>query len=192
MFAMQYLLNNNMIEGKVWAHDLDLWQVVPLDEDPEFKDVGISTYSKPKFNGGSVFYKPSAKDIVNETIEEIIKVHSEKEEPIIERVFKSDKYKNRVTVMNTRWNQGASGFRERFERAKKPVIGCHTHLSNRISWDSFFRNRNRLDSVPTTRRLYELALKYFGDEIKHFTYHGERGYDGGYEPPECVLKQWGV
>jgi len=70
MFGMKYLFDNNMANDVIWAHDLDAWQNVPFTC-PEFKDVGITTYSTPKYNGGSIFWRKEAKDIVNKVVEEI-------------------------------------------------------------------------------------------------------------------------
>lgn len=186
-FAVHELFKRNLVNETLWSHDLDLWQAVPLTEEPDILDAGISTYSSSKFNGGSVFYKPSAKDIVEETVNVIVNGKEQKEEPTINTVFKSDKFKDRVTVMNTRFNVGCSGFVERYNRSVKPVVGVHFHPTNRIAYDTMCRDRNLLGEVPVTQNLHNLFLKYFGDSIKRFTYHEEeRGYTGDWNIPECI------
>ena len=54
MFGMKFLLDNQMVNDIIWAHDLDAWQNVSF-QPPLFQDVGIACYSNSKFNGGSIF-----------------------------------------------------------------------------------------------------------------------------------------
>jgi len=96
MFGMKYLFDNNLIDENIWAHDLDAWQNVPFFC-PEFEDVGIACYSTSKYNGGSIFWSPSSKDIVNKIVDEINNKEEQKEEPTLNRILKCIEYKNRVT-----------------------------------------------------------------------------------------------
>ena len=144
----------------IWAHDLDCWQTVPIEE-PLFADVGLCNYSRPKFNGGSVFWRPWASDIVLKIIEIIEYEKSPKEEPILSRVLKLPEFQNRVTVLNSTWNVGCSGFKDRFSGAERPVKVCHFHPCNRIAWDTHVRDRNRLGSSPVPERLRNLLVKWF-------------------------------
>lgn len=187
-FVAQQLYATGVLKEDAWFHDLDLWQVTEFQV-PEFKEVGISTYSRPKYNGGSLFYKVGALDIITTIWNTIIKNAERKEEPTINKVLKSDEYKDRVTVLNNRFNVGCSGFAERFNRSEKPVIGCHFHPTNRIAWDTHCRDRNRLGAVPVTERLYKLFIEHFGYIIKDFKYdESERGYPGNYKPPLKLAK----
>ena len=72
MFAVEFVLDNKLHDGVCWAKDLDTWPNYMFDE-PEIKDVGITTYSSKKLNGGSVFWKSSSFDIVKHVIGEINK-----------------------------------------------------------------------------------------------------------------------
>ena len=54
------------VNYELWIHDLDSWRNSWFDY-PHFKDVSIceySEYDRSKFNSGSVFYEPTARDIV--------------------------------------------------------------------------------------------------------------------------------
>lgn len=182
MFAVRDLIR--MGENDViWAHDLDAWQTVPFDE-PEFKDVGLTLYSRPKYNGGSVFWRPSALDII-EVITTVLEVAElSREEPTINKVLKSPPYQDRVTTVENGFNVGCSGFKERCDRSEKPIKVCHFHPHNRIAWDTHVRDRNRLGFSTVPDRLMTIMLEFFGEKIKTYTYpEGERGYDGDWQRP---------
>jgi len=160
MFTIKWLYENNIIDDTIWAHDLDAWQNDPFYE-PEFKDVGVSTYSRPKFNGGSIFIKPSALDIINEIINNIITNNEDREEPTINEILKSNKYKDRVTVLNNTYNVGCSGYKERYERSSKPIKVCHFNPLNRLAWWTFVGDRHKLGQAASDR-LASLLTKKFG------------------------------
>ena len=173
MFALRELFKAHMIDEVVWMHDLDAWQCVEIEQ-PTFADIGVASYSRPKFNGGSVFVRDTTADIIFKICDEI-EIHKEqKEEPTLDKVLKSDEYRNRVTVLNSTWNVGCSGYVQRWYYADKPIRVVHFHPSNRIAWDTHTRNRNGI-SVDATipDRLRQLMLKYYGDTINKFTYEGE-------------------
>ena len=77
MFGIQYCFNKLGVDDIIWAHDFDAWQGAYFDEydlhcdinknhiDFGLYDVGATYYSRPKFNGGSIFWKPSSIDIID-------------------------------------------------------------------------------------------------------------------------------
>lgn len=160
MFGMKYLFDNNMIDDVIWAHDLDAWQNVSF-YCPEFKDVGIACYSNPKYNGGSVFWRKSSKDIVYKIVEEIENNKANKEEPILNKILKSKKYKDRVTNVNNSFNVGCSGYVKRWNRSIKPIRVCHFHPYNNIAWETHALDRNGLDTKGISGRLEHLLRKYY-------------------------------
>ncbi len=142
----------------VWAKDVDTWQTVWFDP-PEMKDVGITTYSRPKLNGGSVFWRPGASDIAEVVVGKLNE--AEREEPTLNKVLNSKKYKDRVTVLNTTYNVGCSGFVPRYERGEKPIKVCHFHPTNKIAWETHALDRNGLDAGPIPPRLEQLIRGYY-------------------------------
>ncbi|MHA2009896.1 MAG: hypothetical protein ACXADW_10880, partial [Candidatus Hodarchaeales archaeon] len=160
MFALKWAFENGLISEPIWAHDLDAWQNWTF-EWPEFKDVGIARYSNSKYNGGSVFWKPSAKDIVDEIVKIIEKDKLGREEPTLNGVFRSDAYKDRVTVVNNTFNVGCSGFVKRYERSSKPIRCLHFHPYNRIAWETHALDRNKLGEVAISIRLERLLRKHY-------------------------------
>lgn len=159
LFGLQWLMQKSL-DSVYWTHDLDCWQNVEF-ECPEFKDVGISQYSTPRFNGGSVFWRDSGRDIVGTVIDAIIKEKSQKEEPILNKVLKDKKYMPRVTILNSTYNIGCSGFVKRYERATKPICVSHFHPTNRIAWDTHALDRNRLGQKSIADRLERLIRSFY-------------------------------
>jgi hypothetical protein len=158
MFGLQWAFDNGLIPDVVWASDLDAWQSVSFKE-PKFKDVGITTYSTTKFNGGSVFWRKSAKDIIDHVVT-VIAAGENKEEPTLNKLLKSD-YKDRTTVVDTSFNVGCSGFIPRLYRAVKPIRVCHLNPLNRIAWETHRLDRNGMGLVSVSSRLELLLRKYY-------------------------------
>lgn len=161
MFGLKYLFENNLIEDDViWAHDLDAWQNVPFSC-PDFKDVGIACYSNSKFNGGSVFWRKSSKDIINVIVEEITSNSESREEPTLNKILKSKTYEERITTLNNTFNVGCSGYAKRWERSLKPIRVCHFHPYNGTAWETHALDRNGLNVKGISDRLEILLRKYY-------------------------------
>jgi len=175
-FAMRELFKAGMVTDNIWIHDLDAWQCVPFKM-PKIKDVGIANYSRPKYNGGSVFYTPNSQDIVESICSMIESTEDIREEPAITHILKKE-YPDRTTEVDYGFNLGCSGFRDRYSRAEKPIKVVHFHPSNRMAWDTHVRNRNNISedaSIP--KRLKDLFLRYWGDLIRGYTYE-DTAYGG--------------
>lgn len=168
LFALRELFNRNLIQSSTWIHDLDVWQVMDFDE-PKFKDIGLCEYSRPKFNGGSLFIKPEAKDIVLDICDHLEKNSQNREEPTLD-LFLRNTYKDRTTKLNSTYNIGCSGFVERVKRAEKPIKVVHFHPTNRLAWDSFCRDRNNTKVIPVTHRLKKLFVEFYQKEIDSFRF----------------------
>jgi hypothetical protein len=159
MFSLEFVLDNGLIDDDViWAKDLDTWPNYFFDA-PKMKEVGITTYSTPKLNGGSVFWRSSAIDIVKHVIAEINK-GEEKEEPTLNRLLKSE-YRHRITILNTTYNVGSSGFFPRAYMADKPIKVCHFNPTNRIAWETHRLNRDGMNIVSVSSRLEMVLRKYY-------------------------------
>jgi hypothetical protein len=143
----------------VWAHDLDAWQNYAFTS-PWFRDLGLSHYSQPKFNGGSIFCRRSAGDMIRAVVDEIMATADDREEPAINCVLRSPVYQNRVTVLNSTFNLGCSGFVERYQRSLKPILVSHFHPTNRLAWDTHVNDRNGCGRSASPR-LVDLLVRRF-------------------------------
>jgi len=71
LLVIDYMFDHEMIDDKCWFHDLDAFQLQPFAEgepDLEGKDMGFATYNSDtyltRWNAGSFFFEPSAKDMI--------------------------------------------------------------------------------------------------------------------------------
>ncbi|MEQ8789848.1 MAG: hypothetical protein RIC55_26375 [Pirellulaceae bacterium] len=160
LYAVRWCLRERLVEGAVWAHDLDCWQNMWFDA-PEFADVGACHYSQPKFNGGSVFWRPRAVDILDEIIGRLDRDAADREEPTLDRVFKQRNFARRVTILNSTYNLGCSGFQVRLDRSRRPVRVCHFHPTNRIAWETHALDRNGLGERSVAPRLERVLRRWY-------------------------------
>jgi len=161
MFALSWLFNNTRIDETIWVADIDCWQNVFFNEPIFTGNVGACHYSTPKWNGGSIFWKPEARDIVNKIVGILTENHSKNEEPTLNMIFKSEEYRDRISLLNSTYNVGCSGFAERFTRSDKPIKIVHFHPANSIAWEIHALNRDGVGAIAVTVRLERLLRKYF-------------------------------
>jgi len=163
MWGMKWLFDNGRMDDIIFSSDLDCWQNAWFDC-PEFEtDVGACQYSNPKFNGGSIFWRPNSRDIVNEIVEVLTKEKAKSEEPTLNKIFKSEKYKDRISILNSTFNVGCSGFAPRYERSIKPVRVCHFHPQNSVAWEIHALDRDGVGEIAVTVRLERLLRRYYSD-----------------------------
>jgi hypothetical protein len=161
MFALEYLFSLGLIRGNEvwWAHDLDAWQNVWFDE-PELADIGLTEYSTPNFNGGSVFLRAAARDLVSAITEYICRGRIPREEPAIDFILRLPANTSRVTVLNSTYNVGCSAFAVRYQRSLQPVRVSHFHPSG-ISWRTHVWGCNKIEKPSVSPRLVDLLVRRF-------------------------------
>ena len=154
MYGVRQVLEDEV----VWSHDLDAWQNYWFDC-PEFKDVGAGTYNYRKFNGGSIFWRPSGKDLMDKIIDMLESETATYEENVLNRVFKANP--KRVTMLNFTYNVGCSNYRQRWNDSNKPVKVLHFHPYNRIAWETQALDRCEMGHKGIGDRLESLLRKYY-------------------------------
>lgn len=155
MYGVRYALKEC---DSLWAHDLDAWQNVWFDF-PGMLDVGAATYDDHKFNGGSVFWKKSAMDLVDEIIGMLEEEEATYEENVLNRVLKRNG--DRVTKLNSTYNVGCSNYRKRWANSDKPIKVAHFHPYNRIAWETHALDRCKLGVKGITDRLERLLRNHY-------------------------------
>jgi hypothetical protein len=174
LFAMREIFKLNMVDDNIWIHDLDAWQN-DVFEFPDIEYCGLCEYSKPKFNGGSMFYTPKAKNIIFALCEYLEKNNQAREEPTLDKILRNE-FKKETVILNSSYNVGCSGFKKRYDKAIKPIKVIHGHLgNNRLSWDTHVRGRNGPEYVSCSDRLKKLIINYYDDKIKTFKYEDDIG-----------------
>jgi len=161
VFAMVKLFEAGLINENSWLHDLDLWQTCKFDFPKEIADVGMTRYIG-RWQGGSVFLRPTSKNIFVRITERIRQEKSRKEEPIIKLVFKEEEYKTRVTKIDNSYNVGATGFEKRYQKSEKPVKAIHMHPHRGTDYHRNIAGMNRLGVKTVDDNLLNLFSKYFG------------------------------
>ena len=157
MYGVRYALQQC---DSLWAHDLDAWQNIWFDL-PEMKDVGGATYNDHKYNGGSIFWKKSAVDIVDKIIGMLEEEEATYEENVLNRVFKKNK---RVTKLNFTYNVGCSNYRQRWGESDKvdgQIKVAHFHPYNRIAWETHALDRCQLGVKGISDRLESLLRNHY-------------------------------
>lgn len=155
VFGLQWIFQNTDIDDIFWLHDLDAWQNHPFYP-PEFESAAFSPYSRlSKINGGSQFWKRDGAKLLDSICSEILKKSSNKEEPVIQNLCYG---RDDVTILNSTFNVGCSGYVERFQSAIKPILVSHLHPTNRIAWQTHRLDRDGRGYVSVSKGL-ELVLR---------------------------------
>lgn len=162
MFALEHLFQLDLIrDGEIWwAHDLDAWQNHWF-EPPEIADIALAEYSRPTFNGGSVFLRSTARDLVGEITAHIRGHGMEREEPAIDRILRAPRHASRVTVLNSTYNVGCSAYAIRYNRSQQPILVSHFHPTGGTSWRTHVWGYNRIHTPSISPRLEELLVRHF-------------------------------
>lgn len=129
-----YLLENKIITETTWFHDFDAFQLTPFEVELE-KDLGCVTYGiypqnrlqplgdyKTRINCGSIFFKPSALDLLKTLLERMNRnKHYEEDELTI--MYAEDP--SRIQIMDQSYNIGIRTAKENAEIAEKPLKIAH-------------------------------------------------------------------
>jgi len=129
-YGIAEILRRELITEPFWFHDFDDWQLHPFTF-PDFDgDIGLCKYIDfTQWNTGSIFVKPSSKDIW-ELIVEFMKLNEDHPELLQvgdENIFNLiyDQYpeiQHRFSLLNNRYNLGYTQFDIRYDSAIKPIV----------------------------------------------------------------------
>jgi len=169
-FAIRELFKKGLMSDENWVHDLDAWQLAQFSF-PHIKDIGMVRYIG-RWNGGSVFIKPEAKDIIDAIASEIEKTQSNKEEPIIKKIFRIKQYKDRITALNQTYNVGATGFEKRYIICDKPVKVVHMHPTRTMDCNRNIGGMNRIGARLIGEDVLDLFKSYFADKENNLNFIG--------------------
>lgn len=164
MPALQYLIDNLPLHDDLYVHDCDVFQLIPFSFPKVSLDVGMVRHSLPgrgKPQGGVIFFRKTAYDIIRNLANEIIEKKVRKEESFLPGFYKRSEYINRKTWLDYRWNMfRQSDFRRKYKLAKKPIILTHFHPEYESTWEAFVEGNNVHNVKIVTPELKELMIKY--------------------------------
>lgn len=153
-------------EGLYWSHDFDAFQLVEIPE-TEIElgnaDMGACPFArKPKFAGGSLFFKKGARDIFEE-IKKVIVEHQAIDENALTYITERDTgLKKRVKTMNISYNFLPYNIVSCYKVAIKPLRVAHFHPfggMRQLKWQNaleIFKGKNRLKMSLLPERLIKI------------------------------------
>ena len=139
-----HLLDKGIIKDECWVHDCDAFQLRPFEKgEPglEGKDIGfVSNIPSPHlidWNGGSFFFKPSAKDVFDLIREDMYKhgYHDEQSITVMSRRNTNnirDRYKMLNCTYNLTYVRNTEDF---YDNAIKPIKVLH--FNPVVNYDNF-------------------------------------------------------
>lgn len=189
MVAVDQMVKSGVINDNFWVHDCDAYQLQPFIFPECCKDVGFVRHApnRIKLQGGSVFYRKEAKDIIAVLAEGIKLFQVSKEESFFPFFYNNGckekymgKYKNekdhkkfdyiqkyfeawtnRYTWLNWTYNLfRQSQFHLKYPDAEKPIKVVHFHPEYESCLDCFYHGKNSLNVKVVTPELKELFIKY--------------------------------
>jgi len=170
-FHKQYATLEMMRKGifedfNIWYHDLDAFQLEPFDF-PQFNgDWGTCVY--PNGDGhscqcGIIYLKPSSQDIFEYLVSNMKnKVYNTHDDEVVIRheVKLNPKFSHRVSILDTSYNMGMTGFDDRYLNATKPIKVVHFHPDNQKQWDMMAEGKNDLNVKIVNNRLLSIIKKH--------------------------------
>jgi len=168
-YAVLELMQKGVLDTNIFYHDLDAFQLEKF-EFPKFDgDWGICVYPKELgYDGhscqcGVMYFKPSSVDIFDELVDGMKrkKFGTHDDEVVIRNFVKlNPKYSHRVSVLNTCWNVGMTGFSARYSTAEKPIYVVHFHPDREKEWDCMIEGKNDFGVKVVDERLMKIFKKY--------------------------------
>lgn len=154
-----------------WTHDFDAFQLESITEDEVdlgTKDMGLCPLGrKPRWAGGSVFFKQSSRDIYEKIKNKMDELRTVDEMAITTLTNENEEIRNRIKLMNISYNFITLNVRSCYRDAIKPIKVAHFHpfrgvrqssIENALEW---YKGKNKINTPIITERL-----------IKIFDYHG--------------------
>lgn len=138
--ACIYLLENKIVTDLAWFHDVDSFQLAPLDLPPITKDLGVVGYGiypkgrlqnlpgNPKFrvNFGNFFFTPNALDIFKTLLLRMAKDGLYEEDAMTMLLAENEEdISSRVQIMNQTYNIGMRAIRSNVAISDKPIRIAH-------------------------------------------------------------------
>ena len=166
-YATLEMMKKGIFENQsIWYHDLDAFQLEPFDF-PYFEgDWGTSVY--PGGDGhscqcGVIYLKHNSQDIFEHLVFNMKnRIYNTHEDEVVIRndVKLNPKFSYRVSVLNTSYNMGMTGFNERYNGAVKPIKVVHFHPNDERQWNYMVECKNDLGVKIVNDRLSNLFKKH--------------------------------
>lgn len=166
-YGIYEILRDSVINDPFWFHDFDDWQLEKFEFPEFFGDIGMCKYINfSQWNTGSIFVKPSSRDIwelifefmkINDSHESLLQVGDEN---VFNYIFHTyPELHTRITEIDLRYNIGVTQFSDRYDRAKKPIcIGAFKPFTKD---HEVFKQHNLVDAE--LERIFETHLSVYAN-----------------------------
>ena len=165
IYVIDYLFRTGLVGKDIyWYHDFDCFQLNPfIDAEPDLgsADVGLTNYGRmPRLCSASIFFKESAKDILERWKDEIDKTKTNEERGIIRIVNGNiDNLGERIKLLNITYAFHRFNLRSCYKIVDKPIRAAHFHLTP-DKYDFYVRGNNKLNMVLIPDRLIKIFRKH--------------------------------
>jgi len=171
VFVILKLFELGLIKDELyWMHDLDAFQCVAIPEseiDLGEADMALCALARmPKWAGGSVFFKKSARDIFGKW-KEAMDVYKVVDEVVLTKITNEDaELKKRIKLNNISYNFVMYNLSSCYKMALKPIRVAHFHpfggkvkigIPNMLK---FYKGENKLGIPLIPDRLINIFNKY--------------------------------
>jgi len=166
-YATLELMKKGVFEGQnIWYHDLDAFQLEQFDF-PYFRgDWGTCIY--PNGDGhscqcGIIYLKHSSQDMFEHLVEnmKLERYGTHDDEVVIRNDIKlNPRFANRVSILDTSYNLGMTGFRYRYEQAIKPIKVVHFHPDDHNQYNTMVEGKNEINVKIVNDRLLSIIKKH--------------------------------
>jgi hypothetical protein len=113
------------------VHDLDAFQLEPIEVDLEGYDLGCTDYGwSKKWCLGSYFYTTKARDILTKVRDTVYEIKNEDERALMKI---TPQVVNRIKRLNITYNLGMRHIESNFRKADKPLKVAHFHPDKKFS-----------------------------------------------------------
>ena len=166
MFKKGYIEKGEMY----WYHDMDAYQLHKIDEEElgmKNIDMGLSDYGwSAKWNGGSIFFKYSAKDLFKFWRDKIYEYQLGDERVLVRLTKEKQIDERRLKRLNITYNFGMRHVEYNYRISNKPlkVLHFHPYYNDRLLPDTtmniFRYGKNGMGEPLMTKRLIKIFDKY--------------------------------
>lgn len=164
MPMLDWLISNGLVSDDILYQDVDVFNLRYHNFPYEVKDVGMVHHScirlrKPQ--GGVVYFRKSAYDIIHQLAQEIVEKKVKKEESFLPSFYNRPEYKDRFTWLNYTYNMFRQGeFKLKYPLALLPIINCHFHPEDKSCSDCFIEGINAHGVKVITPEVKELIIAH--------------------------------
>lgn len=123
-----YLLENKILNELTWFHDTEAWQIAPLNLKLN-KELGLTDYGwSSRWNGGSMFFMPSAIDMFKWLQDSIYTRHIDDERALLDLTERNyNNINSRIQRLNITYNLGKRRVDKNLVKVDKPLRVVHFH-----------------------------------------------------------------